>query len=304
MTEKKILKAIYSSGKTPLIFGNFEIPCYVLEDGQRVLSGRGIQKSLGYSPQSYGRALQALIKKPNIKEYISEELAEKLTSGIIEFTHPRSKGAGRTAYGYEATILIDLCSTILEAKNADVLNAEELIIAKHAEIIIRAVAKIGIIALIDEATGYQEIRDKKALQEILDKYISKELLAWTKRFPDEFYKEMFRLKNWQYTQLSVKRPALVGRLTNDVIYSRLAPGVLAVLRKITPRDDRGRTKHRYHQRLTLDLGVPELTEHLSNVIILMKASAGWNNFYRLIQRALPKFNENIPLPFDEEDEDI
>jgi len=299
MVGKKILRAIYDSGKTPLKLGDMEIPCYVLEDGRRVLSGRGIQKSLGYSAQSYGRSIQALIKKPNVREYISEELAESLTSGVIEFTHPRSKGAGRTAYGYEATVLIDLCDAIIEAKNAGVLYVEELMIASYAEIIVRAVAKVGIIALVDEATGYQEIRDRKALQEILDKYISKDLLAWTKRFPDEFYKEMFRLRGWQYTPLNVNRPSYVGKLTNDIVYGRLAPGVLSELRRITPRDSSGRGKHKFHQRLTEDVGHPKLAEHLSNVIVLMRASSNWNNFHRLVQRSLPKFGETMQIPFNE-----
>ena len=46
--EGKILSAKYNSGDTPLRLGNLEIPCYVLEDGTRVFSGRGIQKVLGY----------------------------------------------------------------------------------------------------------------------------------------------------------------------------------------------------------------------------------------------------------------
>ena len=159
---------------------------------------------------------------------------------------------------------------------------------------------MGIIALVDEATGYQEVRDRLALQAILEKYISRELMPWTKRFPDEFYKEMFRLRDWQYSPVSVRRPSLIGKFTNDLLYSRLAPGVLAALKEITPRDEKGRTKHRFHQRLTEDVGHLKLAEHLSNIITLMKASAGWPGFYRLVQRALPKHGETLPLKFDDE----
>ena len=76
----------------------------------------------------------------------------------------------------------------------------------------RGLAHIGIIALVDEATGYQEVRDKLALQAILDAYLRKELAAWAKRFPDEFYREMFRLKGWQWQGMSVNRPQIVGTL--------------------------------------------------------------------------------------------
>jgi hypothetical protein len=47
-------------------------------------------------------------------------------------------------------------------------------------------ARVGIIALVDEATGYQEVRDHEALQEILKRYISEELLVWVRTFPMEF----------------------------------------------------------------------------------------------------------------------
>ena len=257
-----------------------------------------MQSALGYSSRSSGNALQNLVKRKNLETYISPDIFEKLDSRV-EFERPGSGGAQPITYGFEATLLIDLCNAILEAKNADVLNEKELRIAEFAEIIIRSVAKVGIIALVDEATGYQEIRDRLALQKILDKFISKELSKWAKKFPDEFYKEMFRLRDWQYTPLNVRRPSLVGKFTNAIVYDRLAPGVLKELKRITPRDEKGRTRLRFHQRLTPDIGHPKLTEHLSNIIVLMRASANWSNFYRLLQRALPKYGENIPLPFDE-----
>jgi len=162
-------------------------------------------------------------------------------------------------------------------------------------------AHVGIIALVDEATGYQEVRDRLALQKILERYISKELLPWTKRFPDEFYEQLFKLRSWQYSGMSIKRPSYVGKLTNDLIYQRLAPGVLEVLRKVTPRDYKGRTKHRFHQHLTADVGNPELDKHLHAVIALMKATTTWKVFYRLIQRAFPKVSATLILPgIDEE----
>lgn len=130
----------------------------------------------------------------------------------------------------------------------------------------------GIIALVDEATGYQYDRARDALEKILDKFISKELRKWAKTFPDEFFENMFRLRGWQYVPFSVKRPGVVGKYTNDLIYERLAPGVLEELKRLTPRDERGRTKHRFFQRLTENVGHPRLREHLAAVIALMKAS--------------------------------
>jgi hypothetical protein len=156
-------------------------------------------------------------------------------------------------------------------------------------------ATVGIIALIDEATGYQQVRDRLALQKILDAYLLKELAAWAKRFPDEFYIELFRLRNWQFKGMIIKRPGYVGRLTNDLVYERLAPGILKELQARNPVTETGHRRHRHHQWLTHDIGHPALSQHLYATVALMKASKDWHSFMMLIDRALPKKSGQIPL---------
>jgi len=297
----KIRKAIFGDPKSPLVIGDIEIPCYVLEDGTRVLSGRGMQTALELG-QSHGSKLKQFLDYSVLKPFISNELAMALNEPI-KFIRP-GRG-GKVATGYEATVLVDICDVVLRAKEAGKFRGiKQQRIAKQCGILTRAFAKVGIIALIDEATGYEEVRDRRALQAILKKFIATDLLPWAKRFPDEFYKELFRLKNWQYSPMDVKRPSLVGKITNNIVYERLAPGVLNELRKITPRDEKGRTKHRFHQRLTPDVGHPKLNEHLTGVIAIMKASRQWQDFQRLANRAFPRYGDTIPLPLEEPGEEI
>jgi hypothetical protein len=149
------------------------------------------------------------------------------------------------------------------------------------------------IALIDEATGYQDERARDALAKILEAFIAKELRAWVRTFPADFYKEMFRLRNIPYRE-DVKRPQYVGVLTNDLVYSRLAPGVLDELRRQTPRDEKGSLKQHLHRRPTEDVGHPKLQQHLSAVTALMKASDTWAQFKPMVDRALPKY-KSLPL---------
>lgn len=299
MSDEKFPRAIYGDPKKPLVIGNVEIPCYVLDNGMRVLSGRGMQTAMKLG-QSHGAKLKEFLDKNSLKPFINNDLAMALENPI-KFTRPGRGGI--TALGYEAKILVDICNAVLSARENGVLKGKQLEVAQQCEILTRALAKVGIDALVDEVTGYQEIRDKQALQKILEKYISEELLPWAKQFPDEFYELMFKLKGWQYKPLSVKRPGVVGRYTNDLIYARLAPGVLDELRRVTPRDDKGRTRHRYHQRLTEDIGHPKLKEHISNIITLMKAAPNWSGFYRMVQRALPKYGENLSLFKEDIEED-
>lgn len=164
----------------------------------------------------------------------------------------------------------------------------------------RGFANVGIISLIDEVTNFQEIRDRLALQEILDKYLLPYQAAWAKRFSDDFYKAIFRLKKWPYDPSSVKHPSIIGTMTNDIVYARLAPGILEQLKERTPKDEKGRRKFRFHQWFTEDLGHPKLQEHLVKAMTLMDASPNYAMFYRLLQRALPRIGKTYPMELPEE----
>jgi hypothetical protein len=156
-------------------------------------------------------------------------------------------------------------------------------------------AEVGIIALVDEATGYQSTRDREALQAILDKYLRKEFAAWAKRFPDEFYREIFRLRGWDWNAMSVARPGVVGKYTNDIVYERLAPGILEELRQRNPVRESGHRKAQHHRLLTDEIGHPALAQHLHAVIGLMRASATWEGFKSLLDRAFPKKGTQMAL---------
>ena len=288
MEGEKIPRAKYSG---VLELGGLEIPCHVLEDGRRVLVQRKMVNALGMarggSSKGGGDRLAHFVSGKVISSFINPELLA-VTQNPSKFITPK----GSIAYCYEATILADLCDAVFEANKQGKLQTQQKHIAERCEILMRSFAKVGIIALVDEATGYQEVRDKMALQKILEMYIAQELRPWVKTFKDDFYENLFRLRGWQFKPLSVKRPAVVGNITNDLVYKRLAPGVLEELKKITPRDDKGHLKHKYFQRLSENIGYVKLKEHLVSVTTLMKASPNWTVFYRLIQRALPPIRKN------------
>lgn len=151
-------------------------------------------------------------------------------------------------------------------------------VAEQAHRIYNAFAKIGLVALIDEATGYQQQRSKDELRKLLEAYVAPEFLPWTKRFPDEFYREMFRLRGWSYNPLSVKRPILIGKLTEAIIYKRLPVGVLAELKNKNPKDEHGRRKHKHHQFLTDYIGNPHLERQIASTMTLMRISLTWRQF--------------------------
>lgn len=298
LMSEKIPMAICGAEDRPLSLGGFEIPCYVLEDGKRVLIQGGVIRALDMKQGTAGRGggdrLVKFISTRGVNPFVSNEL-----SNVIKNPIKFKTTKGSSAYGYEATILADLCDAVLDARKAGNLHYQQVHIAEQCEILVRGFARVGIVALVDEATGYQETRDKDALRAILEAYLRKELAAWAKRFPDDFYKEMFRLRNWQWRGMSVNRPSVVGHYTNDLIYERLAPAILKELESKNPKDEiTGRRKSKHHQWLTDDVGHPSLAQHLHAVIGLMRASATWSQFYRLIQRAFPKKGSQLELPID------
>lgn len=288
-----VSKAIFGTPDKKLKLGNRELECYVLEDGKRVLSGRGMQEALGLG-QAHGGLLKDFLAQDPIKLYIDNDLA-------MEFANPvrfmRPGRGGKLALAYEATVLPRICDAVLEARKrkSGLLGKRQREIAEQCEVIMRVLAKVGIIALVDEVTGYQEVRDRTALQKILEAYLLKEFAAWAKRFPDEFYKELFRLRGWKWDGMSVARPAYVGKLTNDLVYERLAPGILDELKRRNPKDEDGYRKHRHHQLLTEDIGHPALAQHLHATLALMRASNNWTGFYGMMERALPKKTGQLPL---------
>lgn len=299
----RLLRAIHGSDKTPLVIGDIKVPCYVLEDGRRVLSGNGMQKAIGFNGTA-GDWLVQFANQKKLKPHMSAAVFAGLESRI-PFLNPKTRGSISITYGYEATLLIDFCDAIIEAKNAGDLSTKQLIYARNAEIIMRSVAKVGIIALVDEATGYQDVRPRDALQRYLDAFLLKEYAKWAKRFPDEFFESIFKMKGWSWQDaVSAKKPQVVGKYINDIVYDRLAPKILDELRDRNPPNERGNRKAKHHQFLTPSIGHPKLQEHLTAVMGIQRIAGGsWRKFQDMLDKAFPRYGHTLPILFSELDDD-
>lgn len=278
--------------------GEVVLPCAVLDNETRILKTMGITRAFGSSKKTANTPTidgspqpPAFLKSKSISEFISSELLEKMVAPVAY----KPRGGGSIAYGYDCNALPGICEAILDAQNAGKLRHNQAFLAAAAQAILRGLARVGITALIDEATGYQDERARGALAKILEAFVATELRPWLKTFPVDFYREMFRLRGWQFDPNSVKRPPLVGTLTNNVVYSRLAPGVLDELQRVTPRDEKGRLKTHLHRRLTPDVGHPKLQEHLAVATALMTVSSTWDGFVAHMDHVKPKFDSTRSL---------
>src|SRR5262249_24889936 len=149
--------------------------------------------------------------------------------------------------------------------------------------------------------GYQKYRERDELNRILEKYIVEELRPWIKTFPEEFFKQVYRIHDWEYNSATSQRTPRVGKLINEWIYKQLPPGVLTKVQELNPVTEKGRRKHKHHQFLTADTGVEHLDKQIDTVTMLMRISESKEEFERLFARAfnLPQkpTQERLALSF-------
>lgn len=287
-------RAIASSEDTPLRIGEREIDCYVLEDDTRVIAQRSLLQAFGRNPRAATRSLELppMLQGVALEPYLTPDIREQARP--IHFIAAN----GKRANGYRAELLPAICNIILKARDDKALASNQRRTAVEADLLLRALATVGIVALVDEATGYQEVRQRDALAAILEAFVEKELQPWLKTFPNDFYKELYRLQELPFPSSGSQRPRYFGQLTNEIVYRRLAPGVLEELKQTTERDPEGRPKHKYHQHLTQNVGYPKLREHLGSVVTLMKLSSSWDGFMRYLNSMHPRWNKTLPMPFE------
>ncbi len=274
-----------------------ELQSFVLDDESRVLSRASFVRAMGRTGKvKGGRRFDGEFQTPvfitaeNLKPFWPNGLAEN--SVPILFTYK-----GQEMIGYKAELLPDICDVFMDAERADKLHKNQTHIAEACRLLSKGLTRVGIIGLVDEATGYQRERAADALAKILERFIAKELQPWVKTFPDEFYQNLFRLRGLEFPKDTVKRPQYFGHLTNDIIWRRLAPGVLEELRRTEPKSPSGKRKGTIHQRLTSDFGHPKLREHLASVTTIMHLSDDYAEFEKGLDRRHPRYNENLSFDF-------
>lgn len=284
-------EAVCGSPDSPLIIGDIAIECYVLEDSTRLITQASFLRAMGRASTvrrtNSEDGLPPIVQGKALRPYLPDGLRERAQA--VPFTMP----SGNRALGYNAELLPDVCEAYLAARQDGALPRNQWHIADQAEILVRGLARVGIIALVDEATGYQDIRTKDALAKILEEFVDRELQAYLTTFPPDFYKELFRLRGMSYSTESNWRPQYFGKLTNDIVYSRLAPGVLEELKRVQAKTESGRPKHKLYQRLTANSGYPKLREHLGAVVSLMRVSENYEEFHARLDLYHPQFEQGV-----------
>lgn len=242
-----------------LPIGDEEVPVYVLDDGRRVISRTG---ALNVLAGRGGGNLESYLRVEALRPYVPSDLAKNM----IQFTMPGV--VNKTVLGLSAETFLDVCRAYVRARDdGRLLNSErQTEIAIKAGMFLAACANVGLIALIDEVTGFQYQREQDALSIKLKLFLEDEMRKWEKTFPDELWKEFGRLTNWQGTVH--QRPKYWGHLVMELIYEYLDPDVAEWLRKNAPKPQHAQN---YHQWLSGQYGLKKLIEHIWMVIGMASA---------------------------------
>jgi hypothetical protein len=273
-----------------------EVPCYVLDSGQKIIGRTSATELL--TGIKGGGALEKYIAVKALEPFINKDL---VLERLVPFRLPEVEGLEKAVKGLPADLMIEVCQGFVSALQSTFdsnsshpkLTDRQIQMAMKASAFLSACAKVGLEALIDEATGYQYERAEDALQVKLRAFIAEELRAWEKTFPDELWSEFGRLTGWKGSLHS--RPKWWGRLVIEMIYDTLDPDVANYLKNNKPP-----AGIHWHRQLTENIGVRALVSRCYEVIGMAKTCHDMRELRNKVAqhygRRLHQFTLALPFP--------
>ena len=281
-----------------LQIGDVPLDCYVLKDGRRLFNKRGLARALGMKSGG-GNVFMRTIGRKGLGSVVPHNLLENLQNHIL--FKPLS---GDPAHGYEATVLIEVCDAIWEARKQGRLHSRQENLGIQAEIIVRSAAKVGIIALVDEATGYIKDKKKEEYRELFREFIREEFRQWEREFPEQLFDMMYRIYNLRRTQGN-KHPRFFAKFIRKYIYAPLANSNGAILKMLDDANPvvytGGGRRYKMFQFLSDVVGLPALRAHIWQVVGIGNATKSKEGFERGFNMAFPQPGDAEQLSLGLED---
>ncbi len=268
-----------------LPFGEIDLECYVLKDRRRVFHKRGMARALGMKSQGGNVFMRAMGRK-GLGSVIPEKLRDALDNPIVF-----KAINGDLAHGYEGSILIEICDAIWEAGKQNKLTPTQKDLARQAEIILRSAAKVGIAALIDEATGFTKDKWKEEYRELFKEFIRNEHRKWASEFPDQFFDVIYNLYKLPRKHKN-QHPQFFAGFIRKYVYSPLLNSRGAILELLDEKNPTvyvgGGRRHKLFQFLEDEVGMPALRAHIWQIVGIGNATKTKESFERGFSRAFPQ----------------
>lgn len=277
--------------------GEISLECYVLDNGMRAITKRGLQKALGIPSSKTGTILENFLL--SYKSYDNKpqnfNVIESGFKNVSKFIRKGAGGSQPDSMAFEATFLMEVCHFIQDLKQYGLLPLEWDYIHKNATIIERAFSKLGIIAFIDEATGYIKEKKKNEYELLFNQFLLEEAQKWQETFPKEFFDIIWKIWLQKQSPKNNKRPQFFGKVIRKYVYEPLAvsklglsseaEGILLLkLDEKNPVQETGKRKWTFHQFLN-DIGRDNLKEHLIKLITIGDIATNKTQFDSLFAKA-------------------
>jgi hypothetical protein len=280
----------------PLQIGDAVLVAAVLPNGKRLLSQGTVLQAIGRSRTPKAGTggfttvddLPFFLQAEVLKPFISEEVMMSTTPILF-----RLKNGARTV-GYDAMLLPMICEVYLKLRDrlneeTDCDDPEWRTVAKKyfkrykhiieaCDRLTRGLARRGILALVDDATGYHDDKMRQEIDRIIKAYVAPALAPWVRRFPHEFFREAYRLLGWEYKTGQTKHSPYMGKFITKYVFDALPPGVLDELKARLPKNEHGNRRAKLWQLLTVDTGIPHLDRQLTADLTLMQISESKDQF--------------------------
>lgn len=277
-----------------LEIGAVTIECYVLDNMKRVITKRGMAKALGMKSEGGNVFLRAMNRK-GLGSAIEEKLRSDIDNPLVFKTLTSDLG-----HGYDCTILIDICDAIIEANKRGELGAGQETLALQAEIIIRASAKLGITALIDDATGFIADKRREQYKELFREFVREEIKLYDEpQFPDQLFNVIYKIYGLPRKADARNHPQFFGKFIRKYIYEPLANSNGAILEMLDEKNPvvyvNGGRRYKMFNFLSDVVGMPALKSHLWQVVGIGNSVNGKAQFERAFYNAFPVPKDQLEL---------
>lgn len=287
--------------RAPLTVGAFcNLDCANVLDGKkvlRVISWQSFLSIIGVSSHTKGSLMLFVrfLMQPGIHSSLSARIIDKISNGYLI-----KEDVGEARF-VDARVITDFCRLILSLRRVGKLAGRYLEYATNCERFMLGLADVGLVALIDEATGYDKVKRRNEYREIFNNFIRAEHSEWVKEFSDSFFDSIYKVYRLEKT--GKNHPSFFGGLINRYIYYPLANSHGAILEKLQEKDpvvNCGGRRYRLHQFLTDEIGKPTLRKHINQVEALLLISSDKAAFRRNFKKLFPQPKDQMEFDFGDD----
>lgn len=260
---------------------NGVVECAVLEDGRRGYVMSSLRQAVGVKKN---------IPVPRFEGFLAE-IAPNALSGNekrvprIEVTMPH----GGVGIWTESGILTKIASGVIHSALKGELAPRRRGMIEPCMAIMEALANVGEVGLIDEATGYQYHREPDALQDLFARLISNTAADWQRRFHPAYYSALCRLFGFAYEGRHRPLPPIIGKITEQQVYLTVFPK--EIVAEIRAR----KQSEKLHQWLTAGEGLRMLEKQRDAVTTLAASSVDYRDFEARCAQAFHKPGQQLSM---------